>query len=259
MMDELREKIAIVTGGARGTGEAIAARFAVGGARVVVADLLEKEGKAVAERVGGSFQPLDVTDAEAWTRAVDAVVASHGGLDILVNNAGALHMGAIANTPPETFRRVIDVNTVGPFLGIRAVAPALRARGGGAIVNVGSVDGLVGMNGLTAYCASKWGLRGLAKAAALELGRDAIRVNTVCPAGGNPAMFEPWFGEIADFLEETIAYTERRAIPGEVSVAQIAEAVAWLASDASGGCTGLDLPVDGGSTAGTWIAGFNTL
>lgn len=258
-MAEFDGRIAIVTGAARGTGKAIAERLARGGARVVVADLLEVEGASVAEAVEGTFERLDVTDAEAWQRTVDAVATRHGGLDVLVNNAGALHMGSIANTEPETFRRILDVNTVGPFLGIRAAAPALRARGGGAIVNVASVDGLVGMNGLTAYCASKWGVRGLAKAAALELGRDGIRVNTVCPAGGNPAMFQPWLGRIAEFIDETIEYTQRRAIPGEVPIERIAEAVAWLASDASGGCTGLDLPVDGGSTAGTWIAGFNTL
>ena len=258
-MNDLEGRVALVTGAARGTGEAIARRLAAGGARVVVTDLLEPEGKAVAESVGGRFERLDVSDAEAWSRVVDGVVEAQGGLDVLVNNAAVLHMGTVANTDPEVFRRVLDVNTVGPFLGIRAAAPALKAGGGGAIVNVGSVDGLMGMNGLTAYCASKWGLRGLAKAAALELGRDGIRVNTVCPAGGNPAMFEPWFGRIAGFLEETLAYTEQRAVPGEVSVERIAEAVAWLASDASGGCTGLDLPVDGGATAGTWIAGFNTL
>lgn len=258
-MNDFEGRIAVVTGAARGTGEAIARRLARGGARVVVTDLLEAEGAAVAESVAGTFRRLDVTDADGWDRCLDEIVAEQGGLDVLVNNAAVLHMGSLANTPPETFRRVLEVNTVGPFLGIRAAAPALRARGGGAIVNVASVDALTGMNGLSAYCASKWGLRGLAKAAALELGRDGIRVNTVCPAGGNPAMFGPWIERMVPFMEETIAYTQRRAIPGEASLEEIAEAVAWLASDASGRCTGLDLPVDGGSTAGTWMAGFNSL
>lgn len=258
-MGEFQGRVAIVTGAARGTGEAVASRLASGGARVVVTDLLETEGMAVAEAVGGMFHRLDVTDADGWTRVVEAVIESHGGLDILVNNAGVLHMGNLANTSPETFRRVLDVNTVGPFLGIRAVTSALRERGGGAIVNVASVEALAGMNGLTAYCASKWGLRGLAKAAALELGRDGIRVNTVCPAGGNPAMFGPFLPRMQPFFDETIAYTQQRAMPGEVPLEQIADAVAWLASDASRRCTGVDLPVDGGSTSGTWIAGFNTL
>lgn len=257
-MDRFEGRVAIVTGAARGTGEAIARCLARGGAHVVVADLLEAEGAAVAEAIGGTFRALDVTDADGWTRIVDDAVRSHGALDVLVNNAAVLHMGTLANTSPDTFRRVLEVNTVGAFLGMRAVAPALRLRGGGAIVNVASTDALIGMNGLTAYCASKWGMRGLARAAALELGRDGIRVNTVCPAGGNPAMFGPWLERMVPFMDETIAYTERRAIPGEVPVELIAEAVAWLASDESGRCTGVDLPVDGGSTAGTWIAGFNT-
>lgn len=257
-MAEFTNRVAIVTGAARGTGEAVARRLATGGARVVVTDVLESEGEAVAASIGGAFRRLDVTDAEAWQRCVDETVREHGALDVLVNNAAVLHMGALANTSPETFRKVLDVNTVGPFLGIRAAAPALR-EGGGAIVNVASVDALTGMNGLSAYCASKWGLRGLARAAALELGREGIRVNTVCPAGGNPAMFGPWIERMVPFLQETIDYTQRRAIPGEVPVDRIAEAVAWLASEASAPCTGVDLPVDGGSVAGTWIAGFNTL
>ncbi len=258
-MSEFAGRVAIVTGAARGTGEAIAHRLARGGARVIVADLLEAEGEAVAEAVGGVFRQLDVTDAAEWGQAVEEVVHHEGALDILVNNAAILHMGTLANTSPETFRRVLDVNTVGPFLGIRAAAPAMRSAGAGAIVNVASADALVGMNGVSAYCASKWGVRGLAKAAALELGRDGIRINTVCPAGGNPAMFGPWIERMLPFIDETIAYTEQRAIPGEVPTELIAEAVAWLASDASGRCTGVDLPVDGGSTAGTWIPGFNTL
>jgi len=252
-------RVAIVTGAARGTGEAIARRLSRGGAHVVVTDVLEEHGTAVAEAVGGSFQRLDVTDAGAWERCVGDAVAAHGRLDALVNNAAVLHMGTLANTDPETFRRVLDVNTVGPFLGIRAAAPTMKASGGGAIVNVASTDALTGMNGLTAYCSSKWGLRGLARAAAMELGREGIRVNTVCPAGGNPAMFGPWIERMVPFMQETLDYTQRRAIPGEVPVDRIAEAVAWLASDASAPCTGVDLPVDGGAVAGTWIAGFNTL
>lgn len=258
-MQEFDGRTAIVTGAGQGTGEAIAKRLALGGARVIVTDILEAKGVAVAEAIGGVFKRLDVTDAEGWARSVDDVVRSHGALDILVNNAAVLHMGTLENTSPQAFRRVLEVNTVGPFLGIRAVTPAMREHGGGAIVNIASVEALGSMNGLTAYCASKWGLRGLARAAALELGRDGIRVNTVCPAGGNPAMFGPWIEKMAPFIEETISYTRQRAMPGEVPIEVIAEAVAWLASDSSGHCTGVDLPVDGGSTIGTWIPGFNTL
>ena len=115
------------------------------------------------------------------------------------------------------------------------------------------------MNGLTAYCASKFGLRGLSKAAALEIGRDGIRVNTVCPAGGNPEMYEPWMDRVSGFLDQTLAYNENRAIPGSVPIESIVDAVVFLASDASRHCTGVDLPVDGGASAGCFIPGFNTL
>jgi 3alpha(or 20beta)-hydroxysteroid dehydrogenase len=258
-MEEFEGRVAIVTGAAQGTGEAVAVRLAEGGARVIVTDVKEPEGIEVAKRVGGVFERLDVTNADAWEQLVGEVVRDHGSLDVLVNNAAVLHMGSVENTSPEIFRQVLDVNTVGPFLGIRAVAPSMRTQGRGAIVNVASIDALSGMNGLSAYCASKWGLRGLAKAAALELGRDGIRINTVCPAGGNPAMFGPWIERMGPFIAETISYNEDRAIPGGAPLEMIAEAVAWLASDSSGSCTGVDLPVDGGSTIGSFLPGFNSL
>jgi 3alpha(or 20beta)-hydroxysteroid dehydrogenase len=200
-----------------------------------------------------------VTDSGQWGDLVEHTLGEHGRIDVLVNNAGVLHQGSIENTSEADFRRLLEVNTLGPFLGIRAVVPAMREQGGGSIVNVGSIDSLVGMNGLTAYCASKFGLRGLSKAAALEVGRDAIRVNSVCPAGGNPEMYRPWMDKVMGFLDETIAYNENRAIPGSVPVESIVDAVVFLASDASRHCTGVDLPVDGGATAGCFIPGFNTL
>ncbi len=115
------------------------------------------------------------------------------------------------------------------------------------------------MNGITSYCASKWGLRGLTKAAGTELGRDGIRVNQVCPAGGNIEMYGPWMKQIAGFIDETRAYTSNRGIPGEAPLEVIADAVLFLASDASRHCTAIDLPVDGGAHAGRFIPGFNTL
>lgn len=124
---------------------------------------------------------------------------------------------------------------------------------------MGSIDSLLGMNGVSAYAASKWALRGLTKCAALELGRDGIRVNSVCPAGGNPAMYGPWMKQLAGFLAETRAYSANRAIPGEAPLDAIAQAVLFFASDVSSHCTGVDLPVDGGAHAGRFIPGFNTL
>lgn len=258
---DLDGKVAVVTGAARGTGAAIAGRFHAAGARVVLGDVVDGAGRATAETVGpmASYRHLDVTDSDQWSDLVERTLDEHGRIDVLVNNAGVLHQGSIENTSEADFRRLLEVNTLGPFLGIRAVVPAMRQQGGGSIVNVGSIDSLVGMNGLTAYCASKFGLRGLSKAAALEVGRDGIRVNSVCPAGGNPEMYQPWMDKVMGFLDETIAYGENRAIPGSVPIESIVDAVVFLASDASRHCTGIDLPVDGGATAGCFIPGFNTL
>jgi 3alpha(or 20beta)-hydroxysteroid dehydrogenase len=260
-MSELAGRVAIVTGAARGTGAAIARRFAVAGARLVLTDVQHELGEKVAGEIGGDarYQPLDVTREADWGQAVEATLAAYGRIDVLVNNAAILHMGALANTSAETLRRVLDVNTVGPFLGIRAVAEPMRAQGGGAIVNVGSIDSLLGMNGISAYAASKWGLRGLSKSLALELGRDGIRINSVCPAGGSPEMYGPWMPRMASFSADVQAYQANRAMPGPVPLEVIAEAALYLASDASRGCAGIDLAVDGGATAGRFVPGFNTL
>jgi 3alpha(or 20beta)-hydroxysteroid dehydrogenase len=256
-MGSLSGKVAIVTGAARGTGAAIARLFAEEGARVVLGDIAHEAGAAVAKKIGAAatFAPLDVTRREDWER----VVAVAGRVDVLVNNAAVLHMGTIERTPEDVLRRVLEVNTVGPYLGMRAVLAPMKRQGGGSIVNVGSIDSLLGMNGISAYATSKWGLRGLTKSAALELGRDGIRVNSVCPAGGNVQMYGPWMKQIAGFLDETRAYSNNRGIPGEAPLEQIAQAVLFFASDASRHCTGVDLPVDGGAHAGRFIPGFNTL
>jgi 3alpha(or 20beta)-hydroxysteroid dehydrogenase len=258
-MPALEGKVAIVTGAARGTGAAIARRLAADGARVWLGDVLHAEGEKLARELGAAarFEPHDVTRAGDWQRVVAAVLAAHGRVDVLVNNAAVLHLGTLEHTSEDVLRRLLEVNTVGPYLGMRAVLPAMRSQGGGSIVNVGSIDSLLGMNGVSAYAASKWALRGLSKSVAMELGRDGIRVNSVCPAGGNPAMYAPWMKQLAGFLDQTRAYRENRGIPGEAPLDAIAQAVAFFASDASSHCTGVDLPVDGGAHAGRFIPGFN--
>jgi 3alpha(or 20beta)-hydroxysteroid dehydrogenase len=260
-VSEFEGKVAIVTGAARGTGAAVAERFCKEGALVMLGDVRVNAGKETAEKLGdsASFVHHDVTDSAQWAKLVERTLDAHGRIDVLVNNAGVLHQGPIENTSESDFRKLLEVNTLGPFLGIKAVVPHMRQQGGGSIVNVGSIDSLAAMNGLTAYCASKFGLRGLAKAAALEVGRDGIRVNTVCPAGGNPEMYGPWMEKVAGFMEQTLAYTENRGIPGSASIGSIVDAILFLASDASRYCTGIDLPVDGGASAGCFIPGFNTL
>ena len=258
---DLEGRVAIVTGAARGTGAAIARCFVNRGAKVVLGDVLHDDGDSVARSLGdrARYCPHDVTQKDQWDRIVEDALAFGSRLDVLVNNAAILQLGSVPNTPEDALRRVLEVNTVAPYIGIRAVLPVMREQQAGSIVNVGSLDSLIGMNGIVAYCASKWGLRGLTKAAALELGRDGIRVNSVCPAGGNPEMYGPWIPQLAGFLDETRAYTENRGIPGGVPVEQIADAVCFFASDASRHCTGVDLPVDGGAHAGCFIPGFNTL
>jgi len=258
---QLEDRIALVTGAARGVGSVIGRRLVDAGARVVLSDIRDEMGAKLASELGAAatYLSLDVTREDDWTRAIERALTDHGRVDVLVNNAGRLHMGAIENTTLEDARRVLDVNLIGPFLGMRAVIPAMKAKGRGSIVNVGSLDGLLGMNGVAAYAASKWGLRGLAKSAALELGRDGIRVNTVCPSGGNPEMYGPWSESLVGLLDATKGYTEDRGIPGEAPLEAIADAVLFLASDASCHCTGMDLPVDGGAHAGHYLAGFNDL
>lgn len=255
----LEGKVAVVTGAARGTGAAICRRFAAEGATVVVTDIRADEGRERAASLGdpATFAELDVTDADQWSRVIDVVLATHGRIDVLVNNAGILHIGSIAATPIDVFRRVVDVNAVGAFAGIAAVAPHMAAHGGGSIVNIASIDALHGMNGLSAYTASKWAMRGLTHAAAVELGRDGIRVNSVCPAGGNPEMYGPWATGLMGIGPAIGAYTGKRAIPREASTDEIARVALFLASDLAAMVTGTDIPVDGGHMAGDHLEGFD--
>ena len=257
----LKSKVAIVTGAGRGTGAVIARRFAEEGATVVVVDILEAEGRAVADilEAPATFHACDITDELAWTSLVHDVVAQHGRVDVLVNNAAVLHMGGIERTTAAEFRRVFDVNALGAFLGIKAVSAVMRANGGGSIINIASIDALQGMNGLSAYTTSKWALRGLSKATAVELGRDNIRVNTVCPAGGNPAMYAPWGEKLSGLADEIDAYHHTRPIARNVTLDEIADVAVFLASDLARMVTGVDVPVDGGHLAGDHVRGFDAL
>jgi 3alpha(or 20beta)-hydroxysteroid dehydrogenase len=255
-MARLEDKVAIVTGAARGTGEQTARLFVEEGARVVIADVLEEEGRAVAKDLGDAarFERLDVTSEDAWTAVVDGTVEAFGKLDVLVNNAGVLHMGSVEETTPADMERLWRINQLGPFLGMRAVTPALRENGRGSIVNISSVDGLTSKNGIIAYAGTKWALRGMTRVAALELGKFGIRVNTVCPEAGGPGMRAPYVPDGIDPMK-TLAFTHtvipynRERDPIEI-VRDIARMVLFLASDESLSCTGADYPVDAGWTAG---------
>ena len=255
-MGRLDGKVVIVTGGARGTGEQTARLCAEEGAKVVLGDVLEAEAKAAAEDIGAdaAFEKLDVTSEDDWARVVAATTDRFGHPTVLVNNAGLLHIGAIGDTTAADAERLWRVNQLGPFLGINAVTPAMTEAGGGSIVNVASVDGLTAKNGVSAYAPTKWALRGLTRVAALELGKHGIRVNTVCPEAGGPAMRQPYTPEGIDaattlaFTHDVIPYNRERP-PVEI-IRDIARMILFLASDESLSCTGADYPVDAGWTAG---------
>ena len=183
-MQRLEGKVAIVTGGAKGMGEATVRLFVEHGARVVIGDIAEDQGRALADELGDAavFCRMDVTTEEDWATAV-ATAESLGPLNVLVNNAGMVHMASILETTREDFLRVVEVNQLSTFLGVRAVIDPMKAAGGGSIINISSIDGLHSCAGLGAYSASKWAVRGFTKAAAIELGQYGIRVNSVHPGG----------------------------------------------------------------------------
>jgi 3alpha(or 20beta)-hydroxysteroid dehydrogenase len=251
----------LVTGGAQGLGECIAGRIVDLGGRVLIGDVQDDAGAATADRLGpaATFHHLDVTSEDEWAATVAAADDVLGGLDGLVNNAAILHMGLLEEMEVARARLLMDINLMGPLIGTRAVTPALRANGGGSIVNIASIGGLEGMNSTVAYNCSKWGVRGLTRASALELGRDGVRVNAVCPGMGNPDMSTPFLDrfDLDRYLQTAprIAYHERGR-PRNVDMHDVNEMVVWLLSDAARGCTGADFAVDAGWTAGTYAEGL---
>jgi 3alpha(or 20beta)-hydroxysteroid dehydrogenase len=217
------------------------------GARVVFGDVLDEEGKALAEETGATYVHHDVRSLGEWERAVATAVEEHGKLDILVNNAGILKFRRIHEMSPEEFDRVIDVNLKGTWLGIKSVIDPMKAAGRGAIVNISSIEGFVGAEGLSAYAASKFGIRGITKSAARELAPFKIRVNSVHPGAINTAMaMDPDIAKEVDaeaFVKSMVI--KRFAKPVEVS-----HVVAFLASDRASYCTGSEFTVDGGLLTG---------
>jgi len=250
----LEGKVALVTGAARGQGAAEARLFAAEGASVVLGDVLDDDGEAVAAELGDTavYRHLDVTSESDWAAAVDTAVTKFGRLHVLVSNAGISPMPRpIVDTAPDEYRRVIEVNQVGAFLGVRAVAPAMVEAGGGSIVLISSVNGFVGAGGIAGYVTSKFALRGLAKVAALELGRDGVRVNSVHPGPIDTPMVQPesWGGFD---MRPALASSNPLGRIGQPE--EVAELVCWLASDASAYCTGAEFVVDGGYLAGPFNA-----
>ena len=250
-MNRLADKIAIVTGGAHGMGEATCRLFAAEGAHVVVTDLDAAAGEALAQEIGGVFMPLDVSDEAQWERVVADTLARFGRIDVLVNNAGMLVFSTIEDLTGEQIDRLLGVNLKGPIYGMKHCGKAMKARGQGAIVNISSVDGIRTANALGLYSASKWGLRGVTKTAALEYGHHGVRVNSVHPGGVDTAMGNPRQAQ-GDDLNRDYGRVPLQRIgrPEEVAAASL-----FLASDEASYVNGAELLVDGGWNAGIYYPG----
>jgi 3alpha(or 20beta)-hydroxysteroid dehydrogenase len=260
-MGRLDGKVAIVTGAARGIGAETARAFVREGARVLLGDVLDEAGAKTAAELGpnAGYRRLDVRLESDWAGAVAEAERRFGPPTVLVNNAAILEVAAIEETTRARLGELLDVNLVGPFLGIQAVLPAMRAAGRGSIVNVASIDALEGEVGVAAYSASKWGLRGLSKCAALELGRHGIRVNAVHPGGGNAEMREPAMRRVREELRRgtkiDFGGLPRHPLGRSVTLAEIASMILFLASDEASFCSGGDYAVDGAFTAGHIVPG----
>lgn len=247
-MGSLEGRTAIITGAARGQGAAAARLFVAEGARVLIGDVLDDVGQDLADSLGDAaiYRHLDVSKEEDWQAAVDDAVQTLGAVDVLVNNAGILRFAALPDMALEEYLRVVNINQVGTFLGMKTVAKPMIAAGRGSIVNISSVEGLAGMPYLSAYTATKFAIRGMTKVAALELGPMGIRVNSVHPGMIETDMVKDAAGgHDVDLSPAAKRIPLRRMGQSE----DIAEVVLWLASDKSSYVTGAELAADGGATA----------
>lgn len=246
-MARLAGKVAIVTGGARGMGEATVRLMAEEGAKVLIGDVLDGPGQQLADELGDGvrYTRLDVSKQGDWTAAVK-LASELGPLSVLVNNAAILMQKTIVDTSEEDFMRVVSINQLGVFLGMKSVFSSLKANGGGSIINVSSIDGLQSKNSLVAYSATKWAVRGMSKAAAMEMGKFNIRVNTVHPGGIYTSMHG------SEFMSQQDAdkFYQHHALPRVGLPREVAALTAFLASDEATYSTGAEFIADGGWSAG---------
>lgn len=252
-MTKLAGKIAIVTGAARGMGAAIARRFVEEGATVALTDV-QPDVEATARSIGPAASAYlhDVTDEARWAEIVADVIARHGRIDVLVNNAGILLFKDLVTTTAADLRRVLEVNAVGTFIGMRTVAPHMIRRRSGSIINNSSCDGISPANSLAAYASSKFAVRGMTKVAALELGPHGVRVNSVHPGNIDTPMVNPQ-GAPAERLNQGLAWFPAQRVGAAV---EAANCFVFLASDDSSFCMGTELVVDGGLISGHYYFGL---
>jgi len=242
--DRLKGKVALITGGSRGQGEAEARLFAAHGATVIVTDVLVEQGQAVAAEVDGQFYEHDVRDDAAWQTITKQVVADHGRLDVLVNNAGIFRIAGLADTDRETWDTTIAINQTGVFLGMQTAAPIMTQNKSGSIINISSIAGMRGTGLAMAYCASKWAVRGMTKSAASELAPHGVRVNSIHPGIIDTPMLQEFDSA------GVMAQVADRIPMGRVAEANdVANLALFLASEESSYCTGSEFIVDGGYIA----------
>jgi 3alpha(or 20beta)-hydroxysteroid dehydrogenase len=254
-MGKLANKVAIITGAASGLGAATASLFAAAGARVVLCDIDRVRGAAKAAQIGDSalFRYLDIRDDKCWAELIAEISARFGRIDILVNNAAVVRMWPIEDMDVEQARELIDTNVFGALLGAKNVAGAMRKAGRGVIINVSSLTGMIGMNGLSAYSASKWAIRGISRSLAFEFGPAGIRVCTIVPGGMNTPMNDPTGTRTSAELNRGYAHVPLQRIGEPMEVAQ---ASLFLASDDASYITGCELTIDGGDSAGYYQPGL---
>jgi 3alpha(or 20beta)-hydroxysteroid dehydrogenase len=246
-MSRLKDKHVIITGGAQGQGAAIARAFIGEGARLVIADVADDAGNALAEELGdgASFSHHDVSDPASWDRLVKEAEERLGAsVNVLVNNAGVLRFGDVDTMPLEDLDLLIDVNLRGCFLGMRAVAPSMKRNRQGSIINCSSVEGLAGMASLAAYTATKFAIRGMTKAAAVEFGAHGVRVNSVHPGMIDTPMTRVHGGDLAMEYGAKKVPLRRVGHPEDVAPLYV-----FLGSDESSYINGAEIAVDGGVTA----------
>ncbi|WP_433193844.1 glucose 1-dehydrogenase [Nocardia sp. CA-107356] len=240
-MGRLTDKVALISGGARGMGAAHARALVAEGARVVLGDILDDDGAALAKEIGdnAAYVHLDVREKQQWRDAVAEAVQRFGSLNVLVNNAGIVNGNLLVDFELSEWQKIVDINLTGTFLGMQAATPAMIEAGGGSVINISSVEGMRGSPGLHGYTATKFAVRGLTKSTALELAQYGIRVNSIHPGLIRTPMTA---GIPEDFLQIPLG---RAADPSEVSAL-----VTYLASDESSYSTGAEFVIDGGLTVG---------